>query len=114
MSSELQWGPELGSGISKVADRATAQARFASMGPGIGFRDKSLDALRPDLARWRWLQWGPELGSGISYKHSSPVHNGMTLASMGPGIGFRDKSVPVYAGTVRETRFNGARNWVPG
>ncbi len=37
---ELQWGPELGSGISPHHQAHTGTTAAASMGPGIGFRDK--------------------------------------------------------------------------
>ncbi len=85
------------------------------MGPGIGFRDKVRNAHTKQNLTFCELQWGPELGSGISPGLDVYVQIQGQLASMGPGIGFRDKPLlSFFALCVVLRRFNGARNWVPG
>ncbi len=88
----LQWGPELGSGIRRRFRQDNVPLCPASMGPGIGFRDKSASVSSP-----RHLKRTASMGPGIGFRDkvnrcSFSCVNGTMAASMGPGIGFRDKS----------------------
>ncbi len=84
----LQWGPELGSGIRICSAAVDCLPGEASMGPGIGFRDK-YQRCENVIARAC-----ASMGPGIGFRDKNALvilEHHQDLASMGPGIGFRDK-----------------------